>query len=285
MEKKVNQTKMKRKWGMAIDLDKCTGCGKCSIACNQENNMPIFEDDSDVPKRVAFLELMKVTNDRDAKFPDVKTAYLPKMCQQCEGGTKDPQAPCVSVCPAVATDVGDDGVVSQIWSRCIGCRYCQAACPYEARAFNWWKPRYEGTFKNGLSTEVSIASRGTIVKCTFCSHIWKRERDKMVAQAFAEKDQDKAKYLLDINSVLYTPACASACPTGAIVFGDLNDPNSEVSKLAKSERASRLAHSIDDESEEKRAQFTKKKDFANPKVYYLTSQKWLRAMMRFKKNS
>ena len=274
MEKNVNQTKMKRKWGMAVDLDKCTGCGKCSIACNQENNMPIFEDDSDVPKRVAFLELMKVTNDRDAKFPDVKTAYIPKMCQQCDGGPNDPQAPCVSTCPAVATDMGDDGVVSQIWSRCMGCRYCQAACPYEARVFNWWKPRYEGNFKNSLSNDVSVASRGTIVKCTFCSHRWKRERDKAVA-----------KGILDINAVQYKTACTEACLSGAIVFGDLNDPNSEVSKLAKSERASRLAHSIDDESDERRAQLIKKKDFANPKVYYLTSRQWLRDMMRFKKNS
>jgi molybdopterin-containing oxidoreductase family iron-sulfur binding subunit len=239
--------------------------------------MPIFEDDSDVPKRVAFLELMKVTNDRDAKFPDVKTAYLPKMCQMCEGSSKGgklAEPPCVSVCPAVATDVGEDGVVSQIWSRCIGCRYCQAACPYEARVFNWWKPRYEGNFKKSLSSDVSVASRGTIVKCTFCSHIWKRERDKAVANG-----------KLDINDVLYTPACASTCPTGAIVFGDLNDPNSEVSKLAGSDRATRLAHSIDDEPKEKREQFLQKKEFANPKVYYLTSQEWLRKIMRFKKNS
>ncbi len=273
----VKDSAMKRKWGMAIDLDKCTGCGACSIACNQENNMPIFEDDSDVPKRVAFLELMKVTNDRDAKFPDVKTAFLPKMCQQCEGnevGHHKADPPCVSVCPAVATDVGDDGVVSQIWSRCIGCRYCQTACPYEARAFNWWKPEYEGAFKNSLNTDVSVASRGTIVKCTFCSHIWKRERDKAVA-----------KGILDINAVLYTPACASACPTGAIVFGDLNDPESEVSKLAKSDRAVRLVNTVDDETPEKQKALMSKKQFMNPKVYYLTSQKWLRDMMRFKKNS
>ncbi len=270
--------KMKRKWGMAIDLDKCTGCGKCSVACNQENNMPVFEDDSDVPKRVAFLELMKVTNDRDAKFPDVKTAYLPKMCQQCEGnkqGKHEAEPPCVSVCPAVATDVGEDGVVSQVWSRCIGCRYCQTACPYEARAFNWWKPENEGSFKKSLNPEVSIASRGTIVKCTFCSHIWKRERDKAVA-----------KGILDINAVLYTPACASGCPTGAIVFGDLNDHESEVYKLTQSDRAMRLNNVIDDVKDpvHKKA-LMDKKQFANPKVYYLTSQKWLRDMMRFKKNS
>lgn len=276
MKEKVKEVIMKRRWGMAIDLDKCTGCGKCSVACNQENNMPIFEDDSDVPKRVAFLELMKVTNDKRANFPDVKTAYLPKMCQQCEGNDPlNPDPPCVSVCPAVATDVGDDGIVSQIWSRCIGCRYCQTACPYEARAFNWWKPEYEGSFKKSLNNEVSVASRGTIVKCTFCSHIWKRERDIAAA-----------KGILDINEVLYTPACAAICPTGAIVFGDLNDPNSEVSKLAASERAMRLTNVIDDEKDpEKKKALLKKKQFPNPKVYYLTSQQWLRDMMRFKKNS
>jgi molybdopterin-containing oxidoreductase family iron-sulfur binding subunit len=227
---------------------------------------------------VAFLDLMKITNDRDAKFPDVKTAFLPKMCQQCGG--QDPKhpgqlnPPCVSVCPAVATDVGDDGIVSQIWSRCIGCRYCQAACPYEARVFNWWKPRYEGSFKNALNPEVSIASRGTIVKCTFCSHIWKRERDKAVAAG-----------KLNINDVLHTPACVKSCPTGAIVFGDLNDPESEVSKLTKSDRAVRLTNYIDTLPKEKQAEFRKKKSYADPKVYYLTSQKWLKDMLFFKKNS
>ncbi|PKL19321.1 MAG: molybdopterin oxidoreductase [Spirochaetae bacterium HGW-Spirochaetae-5] len=276
MKEKVKEVKMKRRWGMAIDLDKCTGCGKCSVACNQENNMPIFEDDSDVPKRVAFLELMKVTNDRDAKFPDVKTAYLPKMCQMCEGNDpKNPNPPCVSVCPAVATDVGDDGVVSQIWSRCIGCRYCQTACPYEARVFNWWKPEYEGSFKKSLSTDVSVASRGTVVKCTFCSHIWKRERDAATA-----------KGILDINAVLYTPACAGTCPTGAIVFGDLNDHDSEVYKLTQTDRAVRLTNPVDDVKDaDKKKSLLKAKQFTNPKVYYLTSQQWLRDMMRFKKNS
>ena len=109
---------MTRRWGMAIDLDKCTGCGQCAISCAQENNMPIFTDDSDIPKRVAFLDLMKATNDRDAKYPNVEIAFIPKMCQQCEGNDpSNPKPPCVTVCPVVATDVGDDGVESQVWSR------------------------------------------------------------------------------------------------------------------------------------------------------------------------
>ncbi len=269
---KANNSKMKRRWGMAIDLDKCTGCGQCSIACSQENNMPIFEDDSNIPKRVTFLDVMEVTNDRDATYPDVRVAYIPKMCQQCEGNDpKDPTPPCVSVCPVVATDVGDDGVVSQVWSRCIGCRYCQIACPYEARVFNWWRPKYEGSFKESLSPDVSVASRGTVVKCLFCHHIWKRERDKAVANG-----------ITDPNAVTYTPACASACPTGAIIFGDLNDPNSEVSILAKDERAFRLVHTIDDKPEEKQKELMKLKQYPNPKVYYLTSQQWIKDMMYFK---
>jgi molybdopterin-containing oxidoreductase family iron-sulfur binding subunit len=266
--------KMKRRWGMAIDLDKCTGCGTCAIACSQENNMPVFEDDSDLPKRVQFLDLMKVTNDRDAKYPNVEVCYIPKMCQQCEGNDpKNPKPPCVSVCPVVATDVGDDGVVSQVWSRCIGCRYCQASCPYEARAFNWWKPRYDGSFENSLNTDVSVASRGTIVKCQFCTHIWKRERDKAVA-----------KGELDINAVTYTPACVASCPTKAMVFGDLDDPNSEISQLLEKEkkRKFRLVHTIDDKDEKTKEKMMHIKQFPNPKVYYLTSKAWIKEMMKFK---
>jgi len=274
--KKEYKSKMKRKWGMAIDLDKCTGCGQCSLACSQENNMPVLKDDSYNPQRVSFMEVMKVTNDRDAKYPDVNVAYIPKMCQQCAGDGLKPIPPCVSVCLVVATDVGDDGVVSQIWSRCIGCRYCMSACPYEARVFNWWKPEYDKrkngpSFIDSLNPDVSVASRGTVVKCTFCSHIWKKERDKAVAAG-----------KLDINDVLYKPACAASCPTGAIVFGDLNDPTSEVAKLSKDKRAMRLVHTIDEKSAEEQAKWRKIKNYANPKVYYLSSKQWIRDMMRFK---
>jgi len=274
--------KMTRRWGMVIDLDKCTGCGACNIACSQENNLPIFKDDSDVPKRVTFLDLVEVTNDKDpkAQYPDVKVAYLPKMCQQCSGNDPNhPQPPCVSVCPVVATDVGEDGVVSQIWSRCIGCRYCQVACPYEARVFHWWKPRYEGTFKKSLNPDVSVASRGTMVKCTFCSHIWKRERDRAIANG-----------VTDINAVTYTPACASACPTNAIIFGDLNDPSSPVYEAAvqNNPRAVRLVHSIDELRTKDPSEYEKRlkiKDYPNPKVYYLTSQQLLRDKISGFKNS
>lgn len=266
-------TKITRMWGMAIDLDKCTGCKTCQVACAQENNMPIFKDDSDMPKRVTFMDVMEITNDKDpdSQYPDVKVAYLPKMCQQCSGNDpKKPVPPCVPVCPVVATDVGQDGVVSQIWSRCIGCRYCQASCPYEARVFNWWNVRYEGTFKESLNPDVSIASRGTIVKCSFCSHIWKRERDRALANG-----------ITDINAVTYSTTCQSACPTKAIVFGDLYDPASPVYEpaLKKNPRAVRLVHSIDELELKDPAEYQRRlkvKNYPFPKVYYLTSHKWLR---------
>ncbi len=270
---------MNRRWGMTIDLDKCTGCGTCQIACSQENNMPIFEDDSDIPKRVVFLDLMRVTSDYDRKkrWGEVGVAYVPKMCMQCSGNDPaHPQPPCVSVCPVVATDVGDDGIVSQVWSRCIGCRYCQASCPYETRVFNWWKPKYEGDFSKSLNPDVSVASRGSIVKCTFCSHIWKRERDRAIARG--EKD---------INKVMYTPACVSSCPTKAMTFGDLNDPNSPVyeRRIQGDPRAVRLIHSIDKAEPEERKRRMKIKNYPNPKVYYLTSHQWLRERLSGFKNS
>jgi menaquinone reductase, iron-sulfur cluster-binding subunit len=265
---------MKKKWGMAIDLDKCTGCGNCALACAQENNMPILDDDSDIKKRVSFLDLMKITNDRDAKYPDVKTFYLPKMCQQCEGNDQaNPKPPCVSVCPVVATDVGDDGIVSQIWSRCIGCRYCQAACPYDARSFNWYSPKYRSSFKKSLNADVSIASRGTVVKCQFCSHIWKKERDKAAVKGNK-----------NINSVTYMPACVGSCPVKAMTFGDLNDPDSELSILLKEEknRCFRLVHPVDQKDAKTSAKLRSIKNFPNPKVYYLTANKWISDMLRFK---
>jgi len=266
--------KMKKKWGMAIDLDKCTGCGACAIACAQENNMPVFKDDSDILKRVSFLELLKITNDIHADYPDVKTFYIPKMCQQCESNDPgNPKPPCVSVCPVVATEVGDDGIVSQVWSRCIGCRYCQAACPYEARSFNWHSPEYEGSFESSLNPDVSVASRGTVVKCQFCSHIWKRERDKAIANGAN-----------DINAVTYTPACVTACPTKAFVFGDLNDPSSELNKELSREkkRVFRLVHTIDQKDEAAQKKMKGIKNYPNPKVYYLSGNEWIRDMMKFK---
>ena len=253
---KKQNPKMNRLWGMAIDLDKCTGCGECAVSCAQENNMPIPKDDSLVRRRVALLELLRVTNDREEKYPNVKTAFLPKMCQHCSGEDKnDATPPCLNACPVNAIDVGDDGVVGLAHQRCTGCRSCMAACPFNAIAFNIMKPQHNG-FEKSLNPDVPIPARGTSTKCTFCHHIWRREREKAAALGNT-----------DINAVTYKTACAAACPTGAIVFGDLNDPESEVSRLHKDERALPLAYSG--------------KVQLNTKVRYLTKASWLKDMMTF----
>ena len=241
---------MKKRWGMAIDLDKCTGCGQCVISCAQENNLPVSRDESDMARRVNFLELVRITN--KAPYPNARTAFIPKMCRHCNS------APCAAVCPVRAIDTGDDGIVGYVQERCTGCRYCMAACPHGAIVFNRKKPEHEGTFKDSLNPETPIPSKGTIAKCSLCRHIWRRERQQAAAAG-----------ITDINSVTYTPACASACPTGVFVFGDLNDHDSELSRLVKDKRAFNLARGI--------------KSKAEPNVWYLSENEWIKDIMKFQR--
>jgi Fe-S-cluster-containing dehydrogenase component len=129
----------------------------------------------------------------------------------------------VSVCPATATDYSKEtGIVSQIYTRCFGCRYCMGACPYHARYFNWWDPVWPKGMEQYLSPNVSPRMRGIVEKCSFCFHRYQLARDK----AFAEDRRD-----LEENE--YQTACTQACPAGAITFGDLNNPDHKVHQLAR----------------------------------------------------
>ncbi|HDG96873.1 MAG: 4Fe-4S dicluster domain-containing protein [Deltaproteobacteria bacterium] len=235
------------KYGMTIDLDKCTGCGTCMIACAAENNVTVWPDESDKQRNIAWMRLYRITNGKP--FPNTEVSYFPRPCMQCEHNT-----PCVSVCPATATRMDPNtGIVSQIYTRCIGCRYCMAACPYHARNFNW----YDGYFPKGkgldeyLSPEVSPRMRGVVEKCTFCHHRLMRAKTKAYAEGRRELEEGE-----------YITACAEACPAQAITFGDLNNPKHKVSQLAKSPRAFRLLERLGTE----------------PKVYYLSSKEWIRKL-------
>ncbi len=235
------------RYGMTIDLDKCTGCGTCMIACAAENNVTVWPDESDKQRNIAWMRLYKITNGKP--FPDTEVSYFPRPCMQCDHHT-----PCVSVCPATATKMDPNtGIVSQIYTRCIGCRYCMAACPYHARNFNW----YDGYFPKGkgldqyLSPEVSPRMRGVVEKCTFCHHRLMRAKTKAYAKGRRELQEGE-----------YITACAEACPAQAITFGDLNNPDHKVSKLAKSPRAFRLLERLG----------------TQPKVYYLSSKEWIRRL-------
>jgi menaquinone reductase, iron-sulfur cluster-binding subunit len=256
MKQTQTQTLPKR-FGMAIDLDKCTGCGSCMVSCFAENNVPFRQDETNKLLSITWLRVYKITNNK--KFPHTDVAYIPRPCQHC-AGQHEGHSPCVSVCPATATDYSIyTGIVSQIYTRCFGCRYCMAACPYHVRYFNWWDPIWPTGMERYLSPNVSPRMRGVVEKCTFCFHRYQLARDK----AYIEGKRD-------IRENEYQTACAQACPSGAIVFGDLNNPRHEVHRIVQpnpenfykspNPRAFRLLERLGTDT----------------KVYYLSSRQWVR---------
>jgi|CXWL01.1.fsa_nt_gi molybdopterin-containing oxidoreductase family iron-sulfur binding subunit len=233
-------TQSKHQWGMAIDLDKCTGCTGCSVACQVENNVaPVPDAQADDTRGIYWMDMVSnVTGD----YPDLKAPMLPMPCMQCE----DP--PCVKVCPVGATYQTEEGITAQIFDRCIGCRYCMVACPYSRRYFNWAAPERTESELQALNPQVATRPAGVVEKCTFCQHRIRAAKEQARLDETPLTD-DKLRHL---------PACAQACPAEAITFGDLNDPNSEVSRLHKSPRAQRLLEELG----------------TKPRVVYLGETKW-----------
>jgi len=246
---KQEQSKEKvKKFGMVIDLDKCTGCGACMVACMAENNVPFKEDESKKLDSITWLRVYKLTNGKP--FPDADICYLPRPCQHCGGKGEHGHSPCVSVCPATATDYSKEtGIVSQIYTRCFGCRYCMAACPYHARYFNWWDPVWPDGMEKYLSPNVSVRMRGIVEKCSFCFHRYQLAKDKAYFEGRREIEENE-----------YQTACTQACPAGAIAFGDLNNPKHAVHELKKNSNAFRLLERLQ----------------TNPKVYYISGREWVR---------
>jgi molybdopterin-containing oxidoreductase family iron-sulfur binding subunit len=204
-------------WGMVIDLDRCTGCQACVMACKAENNVPaVGAREAARGRIVSWMQVLVEESEERVRF-------LPRPCLQCD----DP--PCTKVCPVYATYRNPEGIVAQIYARCIGCRFCMAACPYNAKYFNW--RRYQ-TEAPGQNPDVSVRPKGVVEKCTFCHHRLQKARERALAER------------RDLAPGEYVPACAEACPTRAITFGDLSDPGGEVARLARSPRAFRLGEQL-----------------------------------------
>ncbi len=211
-------------WTMVVDLDKCNGCEACVVACSSENNIPtVGKKEFKNGRSMNWLRIEKYV---EGEYPDVKVKFIPVMCQQCD------RAPCETGCPVYATYHNQDGLNVQVYNRCVGTFTCATYCPYDVRRFNWFTWKRDAPLDEQLSPDVTVREKGIMEKCTFCIQRIRVAKDRA-------KDEKR-----DIHDGEVQPACAQSCPPGAITFGDLNDPHSEVSKLAKSPRRYRLLEDL-----------------------------------------
>jgi Fe-S-cluster-containing dehydrogenase component len=207
-------------WSMVIDLDRCTGCSACMVACMAENNVPFVGEEEAGKGRL--MHWIRINRYWESAFPDPETIHVPIPCQHCQ------KAPCETVCPVYATYHNEQNLNAMVYNRCIGTRYCANNCPYSVRVFNWFNPAFESTFTEPLNPDLSVRSRGVMEKCTFCIQRIRRA---------GEKAHDEGRPIRD-GEVL--PACVQTCPPGALVFGDLSDPESRVSRLVRDLRGFRV---------------------------------------------
>ena len=213
------------RWGMAIDLDRCTGCQACVAACHAENNLPVSNPEQAALGRA--VHWIRVDRYYEGEFPNIRVKHRPVLCQQCD------EAPCEPVCPVYATYKNPEGLNVQVYNRCVGTRYCANNCPYSVRFFNWFDPEWPEPLQLQHNPDVSIRESGVMEKCTFC------------IQRIKRAEEEGANNL--------QPACVQSCAAEAMVFGDLNDPESKVSQLAENSRATQFLEELG----------------TKPKVFYL----------------
>jgi molybdopterin-containing oxidoreductase family iron-sulfur binding subunit len=220
----MTKRKKEYKWGMIIDLDRCTGCGACVAACQAENNVPASGEKLCAQGRMPHW--IRIERYWDGEYPHTKVRFIPILCQQCNN------APCEPVCPVYASYQNPEGLNGQIYNRCVGTRFCANNCPWTARVFNYFNPDWPKPLDEQLNPGVTVRSKGVMEKCTFCIQRIREAKEEAKLNNKKVKDSE------------VQPACAQTCPPGAIIFGNMADPKSQVFQLSRSTRHFRLLEDL-----------------------------------------
>lgn len=234
------QAKGEYKWGMTIDLSKCTGCNACVVACQSENNIPVVGKDQVIRQReMHWLRIDRYFSGDSQSLEDVTVVHQPMMCVHCEN------APCEQVCPVAATVHSADGTNDMVYNRCIGTRYCANNCPFKVRRFNFFNYHKQlddeknNVIRLTFNPEVTVRSRGVMEKCTYCIQRIRAAKVRVKNEAIKNNNPDNKIKDGDIIT-----ACQQACPASAITFGDLNNKASQVSQLQESPRGYKMLEDL-----------------------------------------